>query len=243
MTVIPFAFVGGVLGHWILGISWALFSYFGMVAAMGVCVNDNVVLLDRVNKIRAYFAMRLKRAGQPAPEGVVEEFIGPDGRAWEFVAVDTDIEHHDDFIAAGLARDFNGGPIELRSSSQMRWEKSEFRETAQDLEEIGFQLMRVKAYEGVVEGSISRFRQILLTSLTTFIALFPMLLEQAAIVQFLKPMALALAGGVLLTLPVTLLLTPALYVVGVDLKTGVTKLVSFYSRLYGGRRGKLAAAE
>jgi multidrug efflux pump subunit AcrB len=95
----------------------------------------------------------------------------------------------------------------------------------------------------VVEGSISRFRQILLTSLTTFIALFPMLLEQAAIVQFLKPMALALAGGVLLTLPVTLLLTPALYVVGVDLKTGFTKLVSFYSRLYGGRRGKLAAAE
>jgi hypothetical protein len=158
------------------------------------------------------------------------------------VAVDTDIEHHDDFIAAGLARDFNGGPIELRSSSQMRWEKSEFRETAQDLEEIGFQLMRVKAYEGVVEGSMSRFRQILLTSLTTFIALFPMLLEQAAIVQFLKPMALALAGGVLLTLPVTLLLSPALYVVGVDLKTGVTKLVSFYSRLYGGRRGKLAAA-
>jgi multidrug efflux pump subunit AcrB len=242
MSVIPFAYVGGVLGHWILGTSWALFSYFGMVAAMGVCVNDNVVLLDRVNKIRAYFAMRPKRIGQPAPECEVREFIAPDGQVWEVAVVDSEIEHHDEFITKAIAQGFERGPIELRSSGQMRWEKSEFRETAQHLEEIGFQLMRVKAYDAIVEGSTSRFRQILLTSLTTFIALFPMLLEQAAIVQFLKPMALALAGGVLLTLPVTLLLTPALYLVGVDIKNGVTNLIRFYSRIYG-RRGKLAAAE
>jgi hypothetical protein len=44
-------------------------------------------------------------------------------------------------------------------------------------------------------------------------------------------------------MPVTLWLTPALYVIGVDIKTGVTKFVSFYSRLYGLRRDKLAAAE
>jgi Cu/Ag efflux pump CusA len=125
----------------------------------------------------------------------------------------------------------------------MRWEKSEFRERSQDLEALGFQLARAKAYETIVEGSIQRFRQILLTSLTTFIALAPMLLEQAAIVQFLKPMALALAGGVLLSLPVTLLLTPALYIIGVDIKRGVSGLVSFYSRLYGKGRNKLAAAE
>ena len=40
-----------------------------------------------------------------------------------------------------------------------------------------------------------------------------------------------------------LLLTPALYIVGVDIKRGVSGLVSFYGRLYGGRRSKLAPAE
>jgi Cu/Ag efflux pump CusA len=243
MSVIPFAFVGAVVGHWILGVSFALFSYFGMVAAMGVVVNDNVVLIDRTNKMRAYFVMRLKRAGQTAPEGEVHELVADDGQVWEVADVDPDIEYHEEFIRESLASNFTKGPLELRSSNQMRWEKSEFRERSQDLEEVGFQLMRVKAYNGIVEASISRFRQIMLTSLTTFIALAPMLLEQAAIVQFLKPMALALAGGVLLCMPVTLWLTPALYVIGVDIKTGVTKFVSFYSRLYGLRRDKLAAAE
>ena len=244
MTVIPFAFVGGVFGHWVLGISWAMFSYFGMVAAMGVVVNDNVVLINRANAIRGYFALRRKQPGQAAPEDVtVHDYIAPTGEAWQIAVVDDDVELHEDFIAEAIANDFQSGPLELRSSNQMRWEKSEFRERSEDLEEIGFQLVRVKAYDGVVTASISRFRQILLTSLTTFIALFPMLLEQAAIVQFLKPMALALAGGVILSMPVTLWLTPALYAIGVDIKNGIGGLVRFYMRLYGGKRDRLAAAE
>jgi multidrug efflux pump subunit AcrB len=243
MSVIPFALVGGIIGHWVLGVSWALFSYFGMVAAMGVSVNDNVVLLNRVNQMRGYFAFRRKQPGQPAPEDLpVHDLVLDNGDAWEIVQVDDEADLHEDFIRKSAASGFTSGPIELRSSSQMRWEKSEFRERSQDLEASGFQIARAKAYETIVEGSVQRFRQILLTSLTTFIALFPMLIEQAAIVQFLKPMALALAGGVLLSLPVTLLLTPALYIIGVDIKRGVSGLVSFYGRLYGGRR-RLAAAE
>lgn len=244
MSVIPFALVGGILGHWMLGVSWALFSYFGMVAAAGVSVNDNVVLLNRVNQMRAYFAFRKKVPGQAMPEDLeVHELVADNGEAWEIVVVDGDADLHEPFVRAAINQNFDRGPVELRTSHDMHWEKSEFRESSQELEALGFQLARAKAYETIVEASIQRFRQILLTSLTTFIALAPMLLEQAAIVQFLKPMALALAGGVLLSLPVTLLLTPALYVVGVDIKRGVSGLVRFYSRLYGKSRNKLAAAE
>src|SRR5690606_30296687 len=89
MSVIPFALVGGILGHWVLGVSWALFSYFGMVAAAGVSVNDNVVLLNRVNQMRAYFAFRKKVPGQAMPEDLeVHELVADNGEVWEIVVVD-----------------------------------------------------------------------------------------------------------------------------------------------------------
>jgi multidrug efflux pump subunit AcrB len=241
MTVLPFAFVGAVVAHFAFGASFALFSYFGMVAAMGVSVNDNVVLLDRVNQIRGYFAVRLKRPDQAQPAHESREFQAANGEIWEVIKVDQAVDLHDKFLEQAIGAAFSSGPIELRHSGQMRWEKSELRETAQNLEEIGFQMVRVKAYEGIVEAGASRFRQIALTSLTTVIALAPMLLENAAIVQFLKPMALALAGGVLLCMPPTLFLTPALYVIGADIKAGITRMFGFYGRLYGGRG--LAPAE
>jgi multidrug efflux pump subunit AcrB len=67
-------------------------------------------------------------------------------------------------------------------------------------------------------AGVSRFRQIFLTSVTEFIGLAPMIYEQASIAQFLKPMALSLAYGVLLCMPVTLLLIPCLSVIGADVK-------------------------
>jgi multidrug efflux pump subunit AcrB len=245
MSILPFAMVGGILGHFILGVGWALFSYFGMVAAMGVVVNDNVVLINKTNQLRGYFAMRRKRAGQAAPdEGTtIEDYTAPNGEVWEIAHFDAELELHHEFIAGGVASDFETGPLEKRHSNQMRWEKSEFRERAEDLETIGFQVLRAHAREAIVYASASRFRQIVLTSLTTFIALFPMLLEQAAIVQFLKPMALALAGGVIMSLPVTLILTPALYIVGIDMKRGITALFRAWGRAANGRRPGLAQAE
>ena len=247
LSVIPFAIVGAAIGHLIFGTSFALFSYLGVIAAIGVVVNDNVVLVDRCNQIRGYFALRLKHAGNPPlpeEEGwTVHEIAAPNGRTLEFVQIQDDLEPHEEFILEGLASNFQDGPLELRSSEQMKWEKGEYRERSLELEQLGFQILRVRGERGIIEASISRFRQIFLTSVTEFIGMAPMLLENAAIVQFLKPMALSLAFGVLLCMPATLILTPVFYMIGIDIKKGATGLFQFYGRLYGGGRRKIAAAE
>ena len=59
----------------------------------------------------------------------------------------------------------------------------------------------------------ARFRPILLTSITTFAGLAPLLLERGAQADFLKPMAISLAFGVLFATVVTLVLVPAAYLV------------------------------
>ena len=131
MTAIPFAFMGAMYGHLIFNVPFAMFSVFGIGAAAGVVVNDNLVLMDYVN--------RLRREG-------------------------------------------------------------------------------VGAYAALVEAGVTRFRPIILTSLTTFIGLFPILLEQSFDAQFLRPAVVSLAFGVLFALFVTLFFVPALYGVGVDIK-------------------------
>ncbi len=249
LCVIPFAIVGALLGHLIFGVSFALFSWLGMIAAIGVVVNDNVVLVDRCNQIRGYFALRNKRAGAPPlldEEGRpidLHEITGPRGEVYEFIGISPDLEPHEEFVRESAETNFSNGPIEIRGSAQMRWDSSEHRERAAELEGFGFQVMRVRAERGITEASVSRFRQIFLTSVTEFVGTSPMILENAAIVQFLKPMVISLAFGVLLCMPATLILTPAFYMIGIDIKRVTTGLVSFYLRLYGGRREKLAAAE
>lgn len=52
MVAIPFAFVGAVLGHFATDLTMAIFSYFGVAAAAGVVVNDNLVLVDYTNRLR-----------------------------------------------------------------------------------------------------------------------------------------------------------------------------------------------
>lgn len=52
MVAIPFAFVGAVLGHFVTDLTIAIFSYFGVAAAAGVVVNDNLVLVDYTNRLR-----------------------------------------------------------------------------------------------------------------------------------------------------------------------------------------------
>lgn len=63
-----------------------------------------------------------------------------------------------------------------------------------------------------------RFRPIMLTTLTTFLGLLPMLLERSLQARFLIPMAISLAFGVLFATCITLLLVPALYMILEDLK-------------------------
>ena len=53
LTALPFAYMGAVLGHFFLGMDFSLYSILGIVAAAGVVVNDNLVLLDYINNIRA----------------------------------------------------------------------------------------------------------------------------------------------------------------------------------------------
>jgi multidrug efflux pump subunit AcrB len=137
MTAIPFGFMGAVYGHLFFGVSMAMFSYFGIGAATGVVVNDNLVLVDYIGRLR--------------DEGL------PHDRAVE-------------------------------------------------------------------EAGVHRFRPILLTTLTTFIGLIPILSERSINAEFLKPAVIALAFGVLFALFVTLLMVPALYCIGEDIKGSLALL-------------------
>ena len=130
MVAIPFAYMGAVYGHFIFGMNMTLFSYFGIGAAAGVVVNDNLVLVDYMNRLRA---------------------------------------------------------------------------------------KGVDAYTAVVEAGVARFRPILLTTITTFVGLMPMMLDRTIQAQFLQPTVIGLAFGVFFAIFVTLILVPALYGIGEDI--------------------------
>ncbi|HIJ67045.1 MAG TPA: efflux RND transporter permease subunit [Planctomycetes bacterium] len=77
----------------------------------------------------------------------------------------------------------------------------------------------------VVRDSVTRrFRPIMLTTLTTFLGLAPMLLEKSIQARFLIPMAISLAFGVAFATMITLLLVPSLYMVLEDIKALPAKL-------------------
>ncbi len=129
MTALPFAYCGAVFGLALTGTPMAMFAFFGIAAAAGVVINDNLVLLDYVNRRRA--------------EGV-------------------------------------------------------------------------GAVQALVDAGVSRFRPILLTSITTFVGLAPLLYERSVQAQFLMPMVVSLAYAVAFALFISLLLVPAMYAVGAE---------------------------
>jgi len=67
--------------------------------------------------------------------------------------------------------------------------------------------------KAVVDAGTQRFRAILLTSLTTFVGLAPIVLERSLQAKVVVPMAVSLAFGILFATVITLLLIPALYVI------------------------------
>lgn len=69
-----------------------------------------------------------------------------------------------------------------------------------------------------------RFRPILLTSLTTFAGLSPLLVETSVQAQFLIPMAISLAFGVLFSTVVTLVLVPSCFMILEDFKRAINAL-------------------
>ena len=130
LTAVPFGLMGAIFGHWILGWQVSMFSIMGVIACAGVVVNDNLVLIDRINNLRA--------------EGM-------------------------------------------------------------DLE------------SALLQGATDRFRPIILTSVTTFVGLVPIMLETSVQAQFLIPMVVSLSFGVMFATGVTLVLVPALYLLGDDI--------------------------
>jgi multidrug efflux pump subunit AcrB len=79
--------------------------------------------------------------------------------------------------------------------------------------------------EAVRKAGVARFRPILLTSLTTFVGLVPLILEKSVQAQFLVPMAISLAFGVMFATAISLILVPAGYLILEDLKSGLANLL------------------
>ena len=77
--------------------------------------------------------------------------------------------------------------------------------------------------DAVMQSGRSRFRPVLLTSVTTIAGLFPLLLERSFQAQFLIPMAVSISFGLLAATVLTLLFVPALYLIVRDVSRGVSR--------------------
>jgi multidrug efflux pump subunit AcrB len=75
----------------------------------------------------------------------------------------------------------------------------------------------------IVEAGPKRFRAVILTSVTTFLGLLPIQLETSIQSEFVKPMAISIAFGVLFATLVTLILVPVIYCVSKDIERLVKK--------------------
>ena len=70
--------------------------------------------------------------------------------------------------------------------------------------------------EAVSMAGARRFRPILLTSVTTFVGLIPLLTDRSIQAQFLIPMAVSLGFGVIFATAITLILVPCTLLLGED---------------------------
>ena len=77
----------------------------------------------------------------------------------------------------------------------------------------------VDLFNAVYAAGGRRFRPVLLTSLTTFVGLMPLLFEKSTQAQFLIPMAVSLSFGILFATIITLFLVPINYLIMEDLKS------------------------
>jgi len=123
LMVVPVGIFSAILGHGILGRPFSMLSVWGVVALIGILVNDAVVMLDKFN------------------------------------------------------RNLESG-------------------------------MDIKT--AVISAGTSRFRAIILTTITTFVGLFPLILEKSFQSQFLIPMAISVAFGVLFGTIILLFYFPSL---------------------------------
>ena len=124
--MIPLSLVGVIIGHWIHGMSLSLMSGMGVIALIGVMINDSLVLINALN-------------------------------------------------------------INLKEG--MKYEKA------------------------LLEAAVSRFRPIILTTLTTIAGMAPMLLETSLQARFLIPMAISVSYGMAMATTTTLILLPVMLLI------------------------------
>jgi multidrug efflux pump subunit AcrB len=134
--MIPLGFIGLGWGHAIHGVAIDMPSYFGILALLGIIVNDSIVLINTLNR---------------------------------------NLRNGDKFMDA------------------------------------------------VLRAGSSRFRPIVLTSLTTMAGLFPLILANDPDAQHIVPMAISVAYGVLVATFLTLLVLPVLLVIINSMKCQIEK--------------------
>ena len=88
----------------------------------------------------------------------------------------------------------------------------------------------VSLKEAILTAGGARFRPIILTSLTTFAGLMPLILERSIQAQFLIPMAVSLGFGVMFGTAITLYLIPAAYMISDDISRALKRVTSWYVR-------------
>jgi multidrug efflux pump subunit AcrB len=81
-----------------------------------------------------------------------------------------------------------------------------------------FRAEGISTFDAIVAGGLRRFRPIILTSLTTFFGLVPMIFETSMQARFLIPMAISLGFGVLFATVIMLVLVPSIYAIFEDFK-------------------------
>ena len=79
--------------------------------------------------------------------------------------------------------------------------------------------------QAIMEAGTRRFRPIILTSITTFVGLIPLMFETSIQAQFLIPMAVSLGFGILFATAITLILIPCAYMLGEEIKGFCLKIV------------------
>jgi len=90
-----------------------------------------------------------------------------------------------------------------------------------------FRAAGMSPYDAIIAGATRRFRPILLTTLTTFFGLVPMIMETSVSARFLIPMALSLGFGVLFSTFVILILVPSVYLIGEGVRALVRRVKDY----------------
>jgi multidrug efflux pump subunit AcrB len=85
------------------------------------------------------------------------------------------------------------------------------------------------SWQAIMQAGPLRFRPILLTSVTTFAGLTPIIMEKSMQAQFLIPMAVSLGFGVIFATGITLLLIPCGYLIQNDIVRALKALKGVFN--------------